>query len=183
VAKIIGISGSISAPSRTKSLVEEIVSRAAHRVHAGAEIIDIAQIAPVLGATLSYNQFPDSLRLVYEKLQQADLIVIASPVYKASYTGMLKHFFDLMDPKVLVGKVAILAATGGSDQHASVLDYQLRTLASFFGVYTVPTAIYAKDTEFDNYELTSDAVKQRIDVAIDQAHFLLSQSPPQALVA
>ncbi|BCM24329.1 MAG: NAD(P)H-dependent oxidoreductase [Methylophilaceae bacterium] len=183
MAKIVGISGSITQPSRTKNLVEVIVNKASQKLHAHAEVIDIAQIATVLGSTVSYNQFPDALAAEYKKLDEADLIVIASPVYKASYTGLLKHFFDLLDPKRLAGKVAILAATGGSDQHALVLDYQLRTLASFFGVYTVPTAIYAKDTEFVNYELTSDAIKQRIDVAVDQAVFLLQQENLQALVA
>jgi FMN reductase len=180
MAKIVGISGSITQPSRTKALVEVITNKASQKLHAHAEIIDIAQIASVLGGTVSYNQFPDALAAEYKKLDDADLIVIASPVYKASYTGLLKHFFDLLDPKRLTGKVAILAATGGSDQHALVLDYQLRTLASFFGIFTVPTGIYAKDTEFVNYELSSDVIRQRIDAAVDQAVFLLNQQTLQA---
>lgn len=89
---------------------------------------------------------------------------------KPLITGLLKHFFDLLDPKALVGKVAILAATGGSDQHAMVVDHQLRTLASFFNAYTTPTAIYAKDTEFAHYQLTSDAIRQRMAVAVERQH-------------
>ncbi|MEZ0231812.1 MAG: NADPH-dependent FMN reductase [Methylophilaceae bacterium] len=180
---IVGVSGSITQPSRTKALVEVIVAKASQKLHAPAEIIDIAQIATVLGSTTSYNQFPEALAVEYKKLLSADLIVIASPIYKASYTGLLKHFFDLLDPKSLAGKTAILAATGGSDQHALVLDFQLRTLASFFGIYTVPTAIYAKDTEFTDYQLTSDAIKARIDIAVDQAVYLLNRETSQALVA
>src|SRR5450830_2034714 len=111
MAKIVGISGSITQPSRTKNLVEVIVNKASQKLHAHAEVIDIAQIASVLGSTVSYNQFPDALAAEYKKLDEVDLIVIASPVYKASYTGLLKHFFDLLDPKRLTGKVAILAAT------------------------------------------------------------------------
>ena len=183
MAKIVGISGSLSQPSRTKALVEEITASASRQLHAPAEVIDIAEIAVTLGSTVSYGNFPAELAEIYKKVQEADLLVIASPVYKASYTGLLKHFFDLLDPKALVGKVAILAATGGSDQHAMVVDYQLRTLASFFNVYTAPTAIYAKDSEFTQYQLTSDVIRQRIDVAIDQALFLLKQSEPQTLVA
>lgn len=183
MARIVGISGSLTQPSRTKALVEEITASASQKLHAPAEIIDIAQIATVLGSTISYNNFPESLTQIYNKVQEADLLVIASPVYKASYTGMLKHFFDLLDPKVLVGKVAILAATGGSDQHALVVDYQLRTLASFFNVYTTPTAIYAKDTEFTDYKLTSESISKRVEVAVEQALFLLKQESPQSLVA
>jgi len=181
--KIIGISGSITQPSRTKSLVDVIVSRASHKLHAHAGVIDIAQLASDLGPTVSFNHFPESLTQAYDKLSNAELIVIATPVYKASYTGLLKHFFDLLDPKQLAGKVVILAATGGSDQHALVLEYQLRSLASFFGLYTVPTTIYVKDTEFTNYQLQSDAIVKRIDLALSQAEFLLKEQLPNALVA
>ena len=183
MSKIVGISGSITQPSRTKALVETIVSRASHKFHAQGSVIDIAQLSSVLGPTIAFNNFPEPLAQAYEKLNQADLIVIATPVYKGSYTGLLKHFFDLVDPKLLAGKVAILAATGGSDQHALVLEYQLRSLASFFGLYTVPTTIYAKDTEFTNYQLQSEVITQRIDNALNQAEFLLKEQAPVALVA
>lgn len=175
MSKIVGVSGNISQPSRTLSLVETIVSKASQKFHAQGSVIDISQLSPDLGQTVSFNNFPESLTQAYEKLSRAELIVIGTPVYKASYSGLLKHFFDLLDPKQLTGKVAILVATGGSDQHALILEYQLRSLASFFGIYTVPTTIYVKDTEFTNYQLDSDAISTRIDIALNQADFLLKQ--------
>lgn len=181
--KIVGISGSISTPSRTRALVERILSNASHQVHGKFDLIDIANIAKDLGSTVAYDQLPEVVSDAYRKLEEADLIVIGTPVYKASYTGLLKHFFDLIDPKKLSGKVAILAATGGSDQHSLVLEYQLRPLASFFGIVTVPTAIYARDTEFINYQLNSDPIEARIDSAVIQAKRLLEQAGSVALAA
>jgi len=181
--KIVGISGNISAPSRTRSLVENIVNNAAQKAHTKYTLIDIAQFAPELGSTVTYDNFPKVLSDAYQAIAEADLIVIGTPVYKASYTGLLKNFFDLLDPKKLTGKVAILAATGGTDQHALVLEYQLRPLASFFGVTTAPTAIYARDNEFIDYRLNSDAIESRIDAAVNQAFNLLDHKPVQALAA
>lgn len=181
--KIVGISGNISTPSRTQSLVENIVNNAAQKAHAKLTLIDIAKFAPELGSTVTYDNFPKVLSDAYQAIAEADLIVIGTPVYKASYTGLLKHFFDLLDPKKLTGKVAILAATGGTDQHALVLEYQLRPLASFFGVATAPTAIYARDNEFIDYRLNSDAIESRIDAAVNQAFNLLDHKPVQALAA
>ncbi len=181
--KIVGISGNISAPSRTRSLVENIVNNAAQKAHTKYTLIDIAQFAPELGSTVTYDNFPQVLSDAYQAIAEADLIVIGTPVYKASYTGLLKHFFDLLDPKKLAGKVAILAATGGTDQHALVLEYQLRPLASFFGVATAPTAIYARDNEFIDYRLNSDPIESRIDAAVNQAFNLLDHKPLQALAA
>ena len=181
--KIVGISGSLSAPSRTRTLVETILTKAAKKAHAKFTLIDIAQFAPELGSTVTYNNFPPVLTDAYQAISEADLIVIGTPVYKASYTGLLKHFFDLLDPKQLAGKVAILAATGGTDQHALVLEYQLRPLASFFGVTTAPTAIYVRDNEFIDYRLNSDAIESRIDTAVNQAFNLLDYKTAQAIAA
>lgn len=180
---IVAISGNISFPSRTENLVHLIATEAAKSLHTPAEVISIAQLAPVLATALSYEAIPQAVADAYKKLSQAELIILGSPVFKASYTGLFKHFIDLIDPKILAGKTAILAATGGSDQHASILDYQLRPLATFLGLHSVPTAIYARDQDFSNYVLQSDAIASRIEKAVGQAAVLLRPSVPTALVA
>ena len=126
--------------------------------------------------------------MAYEKLASADVIVVGTPVYKGSYTGLLKHFFDLLDPKVLSGKVAVLAATGGSDHHSLVLEHQLRPLLSFFGVHTVPTTVYVKDSDFvkqegGGYRLNNTDVSQRIDTIVKQTLWLLSRNTVQSIAA
>ena len=181
--RIIGVSGNITAPSRTLTLVDAVVTKASQKFHSLGEVIDISKLVTDLGPTVSFNNFPPALTQAYDKLHQSDLIVIGTPVYKASYTGLLKHFFDLVDPKKLTGKVAILVATGGSDHHALVLESHLRSLASFFGIYTIPTTIYAKDIEFKDYELESPLIEQRIDRALEQAGVLIKQHLPETLVA
>jgi FMN reductase len=181
--KIVGISGSIAKPSRTRNLVEHILTETSQKTHRKYDLIDIADIAAEVGATLSYERIPEAVLEAYRKLSEADIIVIASPIYKASYTGLLKHFLDLIDPKILSGKIAILAATGGSDQHTLVLESHLRPLASFFGLITVPTAIYARDSEFVDYQLHSEAISTRIRTAADQAARLIASANPVALAA
>jgi len=183
MSKIVGITGSIANPSRTRALVESILKEASQQAHCKVDLIDIAELAPVLGPTVAFNQIPEALQAAYRKLAEADLIVIGSPVYKASYTGLLKHFFDLLDPKQLNSKVAILAATGGSDHHALVLEHQLRPLASFFGLVSVPTAIYARDSEFIDYQLHSETISSRVEIAVNQALALLGKSESVALAA
>ena len=174
---IVGISGSLSSPSRTTTLVELIVGRVAAGAFSKREIITIGDIAPSLGLALNPQQLPGELAQAYEKLVSADVIVVGTPVYKASYTGLLKHFFDLLDPNVLSGKVAVLAATGGSDHHSLVLEHQLRPLLSFFGIHTVPTTVYVKDSDFvkeedGRYRLNSPNLNGRIDAIVEQALWL-----------
>jgi FMN reductase len=83
-----------------------------------------------------------------ESIGEADIIVAATPVYRATYSGLLKVFFDLLPPSALVGKVGIPIATGGSASHQLVLDHGLRPLFSSLGALTIPSATYATDAQF-----------------------------------
>ncbi|MFD1810195.1 NAD(P)H-dependent oxidoreductase [Gemmobacter lanyuensis] len=87
-------------------------------------------------------------RAALEVILSADALVVASPVYKGSYTGLFKHLIDLIDPAALQGKPVLLAATGGGDRHALVIEHQLRPLFGFFEAQTLPTGVYAADRDF-----------------------------------
>lgn len=182
MTQIVVLSGSISAPSRTRGLLETIAQRIAPALHGRVEVIDIAELAPVLGAAVAFDRLPPAIVEAHRLLASADLLIIGSPVYKASYTGLFKHFLDLLEPSRLRGKVAILAATGGSDRHALVLEHQFRPLLSFFEINTVPAGVYVADAEFDGQRLRDEhgAASRRIDLAIEQA---LRLSPVPARLA
>lgn len=184
--KIVALTGNLSRPSRTRALAEVLAQRIAQQVPAQVEIIDISYLAVDLGHATSFNSIPASITRAHQQIEDADLIVLASPVYKASYSGLFKHFLDLLDPAALRGKVAVLAATGGSDRHALVIDHQLRPLASFFETVTVPAGVYVKDADFVNYALQLDKqeeVRKRIDLVVGQAAGLLEQKAELALAA
>ena len=181
--KIVALTGSLSKPSRTRSLVEAIAHSLAKRWPASVQVIDIAELADELGHAVSFQSIPASVTRAHQLLAQADVLILASPVYKGSYSGLFKHFLDLLDPASLRGKVAVLAATGGSDRHALVLDHQLRPLASFFETLTVPSGVYARDCDFVNYALElPEAVNTlaRIDLVVKQTLALLQ---PEGVLA
>jgi FMN reductase len=178
----------LSNPSRTTTLVELIVGRVANGAFTQREVITVGNIAPSLGLALNPKQLPADVAAAYEKLAAADVIVVGTPVYKGSYTGLLKHFLDLLDPKVLSGKVAVLAATGGSDHHSLVLEHELRPLLSFFGLHTVPTTVYVKDADFvkeenGSYRLNNPDISARIDTIVEQTLWLSRRDAAQARAA
>ncbi|MDP0918976.1 NAD(P)H-dependent oxidoreductase, partial [Klebsiella pneumoniae] len=81
------------------------------------------------------------------------------------YPGLLKHLFDLIGLNALINTPVLLAATGGSDRHALVLDHQLRPLFSFFQALTLPIGVYATEADFTDYQITSELLKARIQLA------------------
>jgi FMN reductase len=140
----------------------------------------MAESAPVIFSSLTRAQTSTASEEIVRSVETADALIVATPVYRASYTGALKHLFDLVDYQALVGKPVILAATGNGYLHGLVTEHQLRPLLSFFGALTVPTAIYASEADFVEYTLTSAAVLERIDRAADEIARLIASPPPSA---
>lgn len=162
--------GSWSQPSKTRRLVEEIASRAV-RAHGGsAHVFDIGDLGPDFGSLRQPQQGPHSRHL--DAFLQADALIVASPVYKGSYSGLFKHFIDLLDQGALADKPVLLAATGGGHRHALVIEHQLRPVFGFFEAHTLPTGVYAAASDFDG-EVPGADLTQRLDRAVRQfaVHF------------
>jgi FMN reductase len=177
---LLGISGSASRPSRTKGLVEAVMSAAAKDPRVTGTAYDIADVLPELGQTLDARQAPPRLAALLEAIAAADALIVGSPVYKGTYSGLFKHLFDLVDPKVLRGKPVVISATGGSDRHALALDHGLRPLFAFFGADIVPTALYGVESEFTDYRPSGDALSTRIDRAAEELSWRLGIALPLA---
>ncbi|WP_075213912.1 FMN reductase [Mongoliimonas terrestris] len=165
---IIGLSGSLNRPSRTRALVETAVSRAASRIKARSVVVDLLDLGPDLGTARRLSDLSAVARGTVDAIIGADALVVASPVYKGSYTGLFKHLIDLIDPLALVGKPVLLAATGGGDRHALVVEHQLRPLFAFFEAATLATGIYASEKEIDYDGTVSPGLSDRLDRAVAQ---------------
>jgi len=172
---IIGLSGNLDRPSKTRTLVQTVVARVASEFHATGTIYDLADFGPSLGAARRVTDLDAPARAALEVILAADALVVGSPVYKGSYTGLFKHLIDLIDPLALVGKPILLTATGGGDRHALVIEHQLRPLFGFFEAQTLPTGVYAADRDFTNGQPTSPAVTDRLGRAVAQLTPYLSR--------
>ena len=166
--KIVGISGNLTRPSKTRTLVGEILRQAEVGGLGTVELFDIVDAGPELGAAVYRNQLAAGPDRVVSAIEQADALIVATPVYKAAYTGLFKHLFDLIDPKFLESRPVIVAATGGSDRHALVIEHHLLPLFAFFRTAVVPTTLYMTNTDFDAEGGLSPMAIKRIGPAIDQ---------------
>ena len=181
--KILGLSGNVKRPSRTAALVTTIVDVIRERldtsiVQGGGEppvprVIELVDAAPVLFRALRADQLDAEGRAIINAVEAADVLVVGSPVYRASYTGALKHLFDLVDFRALAGKPVILAATGGTPLHGLMTEHQLRPLFGFFNALTLPTAIYATEVDFADHTIANPALRGRIDRAVAELERVL----------
>jgi len=174
--RIVGFAGSASRPSRTRSLVEAIAEATARRSGAAVSIYDLNEIHPSLGSTLDPRQAPDDLRALIAEITEADALVVGSPVYKGTYTGLFKHLFDLIEPQALKDKPIVLSATGGSERHALVVDHGLRPLFAFFSADILSTGLYGTDPDFTDYRPSSANLLSRIERVADELSWRLASA-------
>lgn len=170
---VLGISGSVKQPSRTARVVSDILASIERRVSVSVDTIDLAVAAPILFRALRADQLDEAGRRIIDAVEVADVLVVGSPVYRASYSGALKHLFDLVDFRALQGKRVVLAATGGTPLHGLMLEHQFRPLFGFFGAVTVPTTVYAVEADFNGYTLSNPVVEARIERAVAELMDLL----------
>ena len=174
--RVVVIAGSVSNPSRTALLARIIAGQIAAVMDVDIQHIELFSAAPVLFRALRADQLDAAGRDIIDAVEAAEVLVVASPVYRASYTGALKHLFDLVDYRALTGKRVLLAATGGTPLHGLMIDHQLRPLFAFFNALTLPTAIYASEADFSGYRLQSPAVQTRIERAVEDLISVLPAS-------
>jgi len=174
------VNGSPSERSKTMGLVDVIV--ATLRDVLGAESrpieetrIDVYRLGPGFTGALDREGVTPEVEAALRRAEEADLLIAATPVFRGSYTGMFKHFFDLVDQYALANKPVLLAATGGGDHHALVLEHALRPLFGFFQAMTVPVAIFASSGDFDGTTLLNPRVYGRIETALTDVADILKE--------
>jgi FMN reductase len=167
--RAVAVSGGLQRPSRATTLAAHLLDLIASEVACGCHLVELGEIAPQLGGAIWRSQLADAVERELLAVEQADVLIVVTPVYRGAYTGLFKHFFDFIGQDALVDKPVLLAATGGSERHALVIDHQLRPLFSFFQARTLPLGIYATDKDFLDYELHNEALIQRARLAIERA--------------
>ncbi|MDR9774923.1 NADPH-dependent FMN reductase [Rhizobium hidalgonense] len=128
--KIVAITGNVSRPSKTRALGEYALSSVSPG-H-GRYLFDLVDVLPVLGTTLWRSEAPAGLANVLDAIQSSDVLVVGTPVFKSSMTGLLKHLFDLFEMTALQGRPVLIFATGKAEAHGEHVEAHLRSLMGFF---------------------------------------------------
>lgn len=166
--RAVAVSGSPRAPSKSKTLAELMLAALA-RSGCETSIVDVAELpADALLARASAPEMDAALAAIGE----AQIVVAASPTYRALYTGVMKAFFDLMPHGHLAGKICVPIHTAGSPHHFLTIEYGMRPLfASLDGVPI--SGVYATDDQFIDGRPV-DKLAARIDAVAAAALALAS---------
>jgi FMN reductase len=146
-ALVLGLAGSITAPSRSGALVAWVVDVLVAEGRAG-ETIHLSDLPA--DALLGRRRDP-ALDRALELASSASILVVGTPIYRASYTGQLKAFFDLLPRDALAGSVAGLIATGAVQDHALAIDHGLRPLVASLAGLSAARSVYVTDADLGSF--------------------------------
>jgi FMN reductase len=167
MSKVVIINGNPSLTSRLNGMIQYVEQRL---LQAGIEIEHI-QVAELPSEDLIKAKFDgEAILRANKKVEEADGIIVASPVYKAAYTGVLKTYLDLLPQKGLLGKIILPLFIGGTIAHLLSIDYALKPVLSALGGRYILGGVYAVDTwitrnEQEGYSLSEDLL-HRLDEAV-----------------
>jgi len=147
------VSAGLSVPSSTRLLADrlaaaEVTALRARGEDAVVEVVELRAYARDLADNLVTGFANTSLQAAVDTVTGADAVIAVTPVFSASYSGLFKTFFDVLDKGALAGKPVLMAATAGSARHSLVLEHALRPLFAYLRAAAVPTAVFAAAEDF-----------------------------------
>ena len=177
---IVVVSAGLANPSSTRLLADQLaaatdVALRARGDAADIDVIELRELAHLLADHLLTGFASGALAEAIETVRHADGLIVVTPVFAASYSGLFKVFFEVLEQDLLRGKPVLLAATAGTARHSLVLEHAMRPLFSYLRAVTVPTAVFAATEDFGG--ASSGEFTARIATAAEELAALVVGSP------
>ncbi|MBD8077821.1 CE1759 family FMN reductase [Cellulosimicrobium arenosum] len=146
--RVVVVSAGLSEPSSTRLLADRLAAATVADLHArgvaaSAETVELRPLAHAVVDAMLTGFATGELADVLDRLYAADAIVISTPLFTTTYSGLLKSFLDVLDRDALSGVPVLLGATGGTARHSLALEYSLRPLLTYLRADVVPTSVFA----------------------------------------
>jgi len=147
------VTAGLTTPSSSRLLADQLADAvrdelSGRGIGSRIELVEVRDHAHELTDNLLTGFPPARLREVLDTVAAADALIVVTPTFSASYSGLFKMFFDVLDDKALAGKPVLLAATGGTERHSLVLEFALRPLFAYLKALPVTTGVYAASTDW-----------------------------------
>ncbi|MEV6600881.1 FMN reductase [Actinoplanes sp. NPDC051346] len=179
---LVVVTAGLSQPSSTRLLADRLsAATVEHAQRIGVDlrvqVVELRDLAHDLMNHLLTGFPPPALREALDAVAAADGLVAVTPVFHASYSGLFKSFFDVIDKDVLAGRPVLIAATGGTARHSLALEHAVRPMFAYLRAVTVPTPIFAAPEDWGGDEAEGQ-LRQRVDRAAGELAAELGRREP-----
>ena len=147
------VTAGLSQPSTSRLLADRLADATdralrLHEERAEVTVVELRELAHEITDHLLTGFAGPRLAEAIEAVTSADAVIAVSPIFSASYSGLFKSFFDVLEQDALAGKPVLVGATGGTARHSLALEFALRPLFAYLRANVAPTAVFAASEDF-----------------------------------
>lgn len=167
---LVVVTAGLSKPSSTRLLADRLAESVVRQLPDGGAttqvtVVELRDLATEIAHHMVTGFPGPALREALDAVAGADALIAVTPVFTASYSGLFKSFFDVLDREALDGTPVLLAATGGTARHSLALEYALRPLFAYLRARPVPTAVFAASEDWGSGDDQTADLRSRVDRA------------------
>jgi FMN reductase len=181
--KLAVVSAGLSEPSSTRLLADRLAAATTRHLEqrgldVKVEVLELRDHAHDLANNLLTGFPAGNLKQAIDSVVGADGLIAVSPIFNASYSGLFKSFFDVLEADSLTAKPVLIAATGGTARHSLALEHAVRPMFAYLRSVVVPTAVYAASQDWGAGGDDGHALVDRIDRAAGELAALIGALGP-----
>jgi FMN reductase len=173
--------GAATPPGRLAAAIQTAAETARAAGDVAVDILNLAQTPVETCDGRPLDRYGEPTRQAVARIAAAGAVLIAAPVYRASFPGVLKNLLDIAPVEALHNKPVGILAMGGSPHHYLAVDSQLRPVLAWFGALVAPTAVYLTGADFRDGGLASDAARGDLAALAKTLVMLARRLDPAAL--
>jgi FMN reductase len=180
------VTAGISQPSSSRLLADRLTSAttealATRGIDTQVDVVEVRDLARDLVDHLLTGFPSPRLKAAIDALTGADGIIAVSPIFSASYSGLFKTFFDVLEMDALRAAPVALGATGGSERHSLAIEHALRPLFAYLGAAPVPTGVFAATDDWGDPESAADLARRIRREGEQLADAIAGRARPEAV--
>ena len=158
MSKLAVIVGAVTRPGRLNKAMTRMCEMA-RELEPGLEtdLINLAEYRIAFADGRAPEEYGDDTAAVVARVRAADAVILATPVYRATFTGALKNLLDQLPIETLMGKPCGIVAMGATAHHYLGAEWHLRDVLTWFGALTPPSSVYLASADFSEGEPSEGA--------------------------
>jgi FMN reductase len=183
--RIAVVTAGLSQPSSTRILADQLAAATDRALRltddeADIEVIELRELAHDLANNLLTGFAAGNLAAAIDTVVGADAVIAVTPIFSASYSGLFKTFFDVLDDGVLAGKPVLIAATAGTARHSLALEFAVRPMFVYLKAIVAPTGVFGASEDFGAVAEGSSSLADRVERAGRELAELIVGNRPSA---
>lgn len=181
---LVAVSAGLSQPSSTRLLADRLAAATVRAseplgVRLAVSVVELRDLAHDLMNHLLTGFPPASLKVALDAVAGADGLVAVTPIFNASYSGLFKSFFDVVDKDAMADKPVLIAATGGTARHSLALEHAMRPMFAYLRSVVVPTPVFAASEDWGGEDGEGQLVRRIERAAGELAREISYRSPAE----